>query len=260
MKNVKRILSVLLLTALLCAMMATTALADEQEQVWLSVTEDPENGTVTALIVTNTTVTDGLVKLCYDADVLTYESVTVNGDCVAMHAVNPNEAGIVKISWVAPGAYTADESGLCLIAVRFTGTDGSRLNLSGSLHDAQGNEILLAEVDTSALEAAIAQAEALKADEYTDESWAVLTAALENAKAALEDVTLTQSEADAAAEALNNAIAALVKAGSSVVPDDGGASTTGDDTPLPAIIIVMVLCLVGIAVTLVILKRKGRKA
>ena len=68
-------------------------------------------------------------------------------------------------------------------------------------------------VDTAALEAAIAAAEAVDRNEYTAETLADLDAALAAAKAALTSDTLTQAEADAKAEALNNAVSALLPKG-----------------------------------------------
>ncbi len=259
MKNATRALSLLVLAALLCAMMTTAVLADESEIVWLSVTET--DGKVTAHIVTNTVVTDGYIKLTYDANTLTYDGVTTEEAYVSQYSVNPGSAGTVKIAWVAPGEYTADGTGLTLIQVRFTGTDASSLELTGIVHDAAGKEISLGQVDTSALSAAIADAEALKEADYTAESWKVLADALADAKAALADPTVTQSEADAAAAALTGAIAALQKAPASqpTQPDDGGNSDTGDDTPLTAIIIVMAVCLIGMIVLVIIIIRKGRK-
>ena len=62
----------------------------------------------------------------------------------------------------------------------------------------------------AALRKAINDAEALDAAEYTEESFAGIAAPLAAAKKALTDAT-TQDEIDAAAAALNNAIAALVK-------------------------------------------------
>ena len=67
-----------------------------------------------------------------------------------------------------------------------------------------------AKPDTTALQAAIDEAGALKADDYTADSWAKVESALAAAKAALESDS--QDEVDAAAEALNAAIDALVEA------------------------------------------------
>lgn len=269
MKNVKRMLSLLLLAALMSALMTTAVLADETQCVWLSVTEDPQTGSVTALIVTNTTVTDGVVKLSYDSSALTYGELSVNSDLVARYSVNPNEAGTVKISWIAPGEYAADGTGLALMTVTFTGADASSLELSGVIHDAAGNEIRLTEIHTDALSDAIAEAEALDPAAYTAESWAGVDAALTQAKAVLSDPTATQSETDAAAAALTAAMAALEAAPTvppteppteePTAPGSGDNSQTGDETPIVPIMIIMGLCLVAIIILAVILLRKGRK-
>ena len=63
--------------------------------------------------------------------------------------------------------------------------------------------------DTSALEAAIAAAKALKAEDYTEESFAAMEAALTNAEAVLANAEATQEQVDAAVKALTDAIAAL---------------------------------------------------
>lgn len=264
MKNARRMLSLLLLAALLGTLLTSAALAAETDGVWLSVTRDTASGTVTALIVTNTTVTDGLVKLSYDSTKLTYQEIAVNGDCVAQYAVNPNEAGTVRISWVAPGQYESDGAGIRLIQVTFTGTDGSSLSLSGVVHDGEGNLISLVEVDTSALEAAVAEAEALDENAYTADSYAAVESALTAAKAVLADPTATQEEVDAAAKALSDAIDALVirttePTTPATKPGQGGSSSdTGDDSQLGLAIAVMAICAVSIVAVAVIMKKRGR--
>ena len=69
----------------------------------------------------------------------------------------------------------------------------------------------LAEVDTTALEAAIAEADNLKEADYTAESWSVYQAALQSARTALE-AKESQDAVDQALAALNAAKDALVKA------------------------------------------------
>ncbi|MCD7752969.1 MAG: hypothetical protein LUH41_00240, partial [Clostridiales bacterium] len=64
-------------------------------------------------------------------------------------------------------------------------------------------------VDTSALEAAIKEAEALTGSDYTADSWADLEAALEAAKAVLADADATQPQVNNATATLTAAIAAL---------------------------------------------------
>ena len=69
--------------------------------------------------------------------------------------------------------------------------------------------------DTSKLEAAVAKADALNKDDYTEESWSALETELKEAKAdlaAAEKGTTSQESVDESTEHLNAAIAALVKA------------------------------------------------
>lgn len=75
--------------------------------------------------------------------------------------------------------------------------------------------LTLKDADLVALNAAIAEAEALNADLYTADSFAAVTTALAAAKAARDAATdiTKQAEVDAAATALNDAIDALVYAG-----------------------------------------------
>ena len=67
------------------------------------------------------------------------------------------------------------------------------------------------EVDTAALEKAIANAETLKEADYTADSWKVMQAALTDAKKAL-DAKESQEAVNKAADTLNAAVSALVKA------------------------------------------------
>ena len=72
--------------------------------------------------------------------------------------------------------------------------------------------------DKDALNEAIAAAEALDGEDYTTNSWNALTSALETAKTVAADESATQEEVDNAANALNNAKAALqVKASKAAI-------------------------------------------
>ena len=74
------------------------------------------------------------------------------------------------------------------------------------------------EIDKSALNEAIAAAEALDGEDYTTNSWNVLTSALETAKTVAADDNAAQTEIDDAANALNGAKAALqVKASKAAI-------------------------------------------
>jgi len=208
MKAVNKLLRLLAVVLVLCVMMSTVAYAAETGKVWLSVAQSANGKDTSALIVTDTTVTDGLVKVTYDPAELTYKGVMVSSEYVAMHSVNAGEAGVVLISWVAPEAYESDGSAITLIEVCFEGASES-IEAAGLAHDAEGNEIAIGTVDTSALEEALAKTEELTGEDYTEESWAALEDAKEAAEAVLTDPTATQSEIDEAAEALEEAIAGL---------------------------------------------------
>ena len=210
MKAVNKLLRLLALVLIMSMMLATVAFAAETGKVWISVTESANSKDTVALILTDTTVTDGLVKVTYDPEALTYQGVMVSSEYVAMHSVNAEEPGTVLIAWVAPEAFEADGSVLTLIEVNFEGVqEENTLEAAGVAQDAEGNEIAIGSVDTSALEEAIAKTEELKEEDYTEESWKALEEAKEAAEAVLEDPTATQSEIDEAAEALEEAIAAL---------------------------------------------------
>lgn len=235
MKNVGKMIRTLALAVLFSVMLTTVAFAAQSGSVWLSdvVTADRTS----ALIVTDTTVTDGLVKLAYDSSVLTYQDVEVAEEYVAMYSVNPDQDGIVLISWVAPKAYETDGSGIELIAVNFAGTaNEDSVVLSGTVHGADGNEIAVGDVDTTELEESVAEAEEFNEADYTEESYKNLEDALTAAEAVLADATASQSEVDAANAALQAAIDALVKkqAGSedetTAGDETSGSDEDGDDS------------------------------
>ena len=210
MKAVNKLLRLLALVLVLTVTMATVASAAETGKVWIRVTESSNGKDTVALIITDTTVTDGLVKVTYDPEALTYKDVKVDSKYVAMHSVNAEEAGTVLIAWVAPEAYEADGSALTLIEVTFEGVqEENTLEATGVAQDAEGNEMPIGTVDTSALEEAIAEAGNLEEEDYTKESWKALEEELKEAEKVLEDPAATQEEIDAAAEALQEAIAAL---------------------------------------------------
>lgn len=77
-------------------------------------------------------------------------------------------------------------------------------------------------VDKSDLETAVKDAEEVKADGYTEDSWTAFTKALENAKAVLAAENASQTEVDAALEALNTAREGLAKAGEENKGTDSG--------------------------------------
>lgn len=281
MKIARKVVTVVVMAALLCALLATAAYAAETGSLWVTV----EHGQGTAAqIITDTTVTDGVVKLTYDSSRLTYDSTEVTEDYVAMYAVNAEEAGVVLISWVAPGAYELKDGAVCLIRVNFTGTEEENsITLTGSAHDAQGNALNFADApDTGDLEKAIADAKALDESKYTEDSFAAVEDALEEAEAVLADGTATQAEVDAAEKALRDAIEDLEKISGGTEEtekptdettkptetpttrpsgDTGGNSPTGDGSMIWVVLVVCVLSAAAVVVLLIKMKRgKGEDA
>lgn len=259
MKNVTRAVRTLMLAALICVLLVTAVSAASEGSVWLNTTETSEDTAV--FVVTDTMVTDGLVEISYDSTKLTYEEVKVNEDRVAMYAVNADTAGTVKISLVAPEAYETDGSGIWLIQVCFSGTEEkSSVALTGAVNDAEGNAVALAEnLDTSEPGKAVQKAEELDAGKYTEESYAAVQEALKEAEAVLADPAATQAEVDAAAKALNDAIAALVPVSNQPADDDkdsGDNADTGDSSMIGLAVCLAAASAAGIAIVSVVDKRR----
>ena len=92
-----------------------------------------------------------------------------------------------------------------------------------------GTEDPVKKVTTDALEKAITTAGTLKEADYTADSWKALQTALASAKTALEEKK-DQSTVDAATDALNKAISALVKKDAGSQTTTGTNNTTGSNT------------------------------
>lgn len=207
MKRVRNSVRVLSLALVLCMVLVMGVFAAENGSVWITETAT-ENGTAAA-IVTDTTVTDGLVEVHYDAAKLEYVDVSANELTAAQFAVNADEPGVVVLSWVAPEAFIP-AGNEWILQVNFLGASDEEVTLEGSV---TGGEITEAPVvDKSELEKTVLEAQGLKEENYTAESWAALEEALAAAEAVLADPAATQEEVDAATAALRAAIDALVLA------------------------------------------------
>ena len=86
----------------------------------------------------------------------------------------------------------------------------------------------LAEADTAKLEEAIEKAEALKEIEYTAISYKMVMDAVDDAKALLEKADVKQSEINAAEEAINGRIDALIPSGEIAEPEEDEGDDEGD--------------------------------
>ncbi len=123
------------------------------------------------------------------------------------------------------------------------------------------------ETDKSELEGVYELGEDLNEEDYTSDSWEEYVKASENAKAVLNDENATQEEIDSALEALAEAMAALepVQDAETGIPaagdnsdadvtgegsedgtPDGTSAQTGDNMPLMAMAVLMVIAAAGI--------------
>ena len=100
--------------------------------------------------------------------------------------------------------------------------------LADGKNDIGANEYAEA-ADKSGLEAVISAAEALDASDYTADSYAAVTEALEAAKAVLADENASQKEVDTAAETLAAAIKELVEAEQPVQVDKSALQALVDE-------------------------------
>ena len=138
MKIARKMLCAMVVVIALCAMLVMPAFAAETGNLWLNVTGAQQKDTA-IVVCADTTVTNGMVELHYDASKLTYKSVTVSDDYVANVAVNTDTEGVVKIAWVAPGYYEADKAEMALITVQFEGVAKTdEVAVTGNVYDAEG--------------------------------------------------------------------------------------------------------------------------
>lgn len=143
---------------------------------------------------------------CYPADYM----IQVSND-------GTNWTNVVAVyndtNWTEVGARVFEFDAVNARYVRFYGErlgrcgDGFCLQLSEL--EVYGGDPLAEPADKTALNAAIAAAEALNEDDYTAESWAALQEVLADARAVANDPDATQENVDNAAAALRSAIAGL---------------------------------------------------
>ena len=204
MKRVNKLIRAMVMVMVVCAMLTSFVFAAGEGSLWIRNMESAQEGRTDLWIITDTTVTDGMVELVYDPEVMTYLGLETDNAYVAMFSVNDQEPGLVKIAWVAPEAFVPDGN-VSLMKVIFEGE--GNVTASGAINGGENGSF--AAVDTSELEKVILEAEGLYEDDYTARSWKTLEKALELARETLADPTADQGEVNAAAETLNNGIASL---------------------------------------------------
>ena len=192
----------------LCLLLTPAAYAAEDGRIWTNPVPGAGGSGTELLILADTQVNDGMLRIEYDAQRLTYTGL-LQTDAVALYAVNAQTPGCILISWVC-NSYTADGSGVLLFRLCFEGAAAAEdFAVSGMTHDPEGREILLGEVDVSGLEKALKEAKSLDPKDYTGESWEALVQSVNAGWRALEDPMASQQEIAGAAQAIVNAISGL---------------------------------------------------
>ena len=217
-----KLLAFLLALAMVFSMAMSVSAADSDTTGALELIVGNGKGTVTVdVYLQGAGITNGSITLQYDASVLTVADVKVS-DAYAMNSVNTETAGTVTLTWVG-SELTADKS--LMLTLQLEVAEGTVKDLTytavsnGCFTDTAAVEVADASVtmafdapvDTTELEKAIAAAEAVDSSKYTQESYAVLTAALNNAMSVLTSADATQETVNAAAKAIYDAIAGLAE-------------------------------------------------
>lgn len=269
MEQIKKTSCLLALVLLLSLCLAVPAFGEESAVMWVEV-QKADDG-VTVSICANTTVTDGQIELHYDYRTMTYCDMTVDSQYVLAHAANPEKQGAVQIAWVAPGDYSNDGTKHVLMQLRFAGDNVDGFYVSGYVFTPAAEKIAVAPpAGFDRLQAAMESAKALKADRYSEETFAKLQAALEAARAELADPTVTEERLEAARQNVIDAVLGLLKPGevppapSTTAPvattpatTPGATDPQGSNTGL--IIAIVAVCLVAAVVVVIVIKRKGSK-
>ena len=209
----------LVLALVMVMSMALSVSATEAQDGALILAVGNGKGTVTVdlYLEGGTGITNGTVTVAYDDAVLTVADVQPSS-AYAMHSINQAD-GAITLSWVG-SELTAEKTLLLTLQLEVaegTDKDLTYTALANCFTDTEAVEVANASVtvafdvpvDTTELEKAIAAGEAVDASVYTQESYAAVTAALNDAMAVLTDKDATQETVNAAAKAIYEAIAGL---------------------------------------------------
>lgn len=290
MRNIRKFSVILALCLVLALLPVTLAGAAEGGSIWLRHSATEEDYTIA--LVADTAIGSGVITITYNIDVYTFQELTVDSAFVAAYALNDKEAGTIRISWVGTGAGSGAHVPMRLrFDANFLTSLDATIDLSGSIYSASGEEVAITGLDFGAFNAVARQAEKLKAEDYTADSFAAVQAALVAANAQANVETVSQAQVDAATQSLKAAIDALVVYVPEPEPTDPPATepiptepeptdpkptqpgstpakpqpTTQTPAPAPKadngwmLIALAVLGLVAVAAAVVILKKRGSK-
>lgn len=232
MRNIRKLSVILALCLVLALLPVTSAGAAEGGSIWLRHSATEEDYTIA--LVADTAIGSGVITITYNIDVYTFQELTVDSAFVAAYALNDKEAGTIRISWVGTGA---DSGAHVPMRLRFdanflTSLDAT-IDLSGSIYSASGEEVAITGLDFGAFNAVARQAEKLKAEDYTADSFAAVQAALAAANAQANVETVSQAQVDAATQSLKAAIDALVVYVPEPEPTDPPATEPTPTEPKP---------------------------
>ena len=250
----RRIIAMLLVLVLVLPMTAVVS-ADETAGLVMEASYGESGVDVAVSLQGCAGVSNGRFLVSYDAEALNLVDVLAS-DAYAVNSVNTESAGTVALAWVG-SSLPAEKTLMLTLRFQMNSQNTEDVTITGEgdgiyagaelVEIAPGSVTVLAGsgegVDKSALEEAIAKAEKLDGKKYMGESFAAVEKALAEAKAVLADENASQEQVDAAAKALNDAMAALKLAG-------GSSSDTGDGTQVGLLALLALASVLGMAVML----------
>lgn len=257
MGNIRRLAGLLVLLLALTWLLPMQVSAAENGTIWFESKVTAEG--VTVSLWTDADVASGVITINYDKKALTFRQLELEEAYIAAHAINSKRPGVVQISWVAPADAASADAHL-LMQLHFEGASVENISISGSAYTTTGESVYVAALDFVALNALIEEAEGKLQEDYTQESFAAMRNALDEAKALLEQQHVTPAQISAAAEKLQAAMDALQQPQPETQP---GVTPGGDEDQnhlVAVVAIVSAVMIAAVALLLVILKKRGNKA
>lgn len=260
MKKAHQTFRPLVLILLLLLLLSVSASAVEAGTVWTcsSVSEN----SVTVSVCADTTVASGVITVTYDSKTLKFCDATMSSDYIVAHSINARVPGKILISWIAPGAYDA-EDGHVLMQLQFEGASADSVAISGSVQGAEGEAVAVTALDFTALNTALEEVGSKLVQDYTPSSFDAMLDAEKEARDLLKQEIITPSQIAAAAEKLNSALAQLELKAPPTVP-----TTAAPTEPVPQpgsngwigiVVAVVAVCAAVSVAVVVILKKRGNK-
>ncbi len=203
------------LNSLIAAAEAMSA-EDYTEATYFAMQSELTNAKTVAASEDATQVEVDIAKTCLQAAIDKLEVVIPEADKTALNTAITAAEALVEADYTAE-TWAAMQTALSeakTVAANEEATQEEVDAAAKALNDAVTalEKPVVVIVDKTALNAAIEAAEALAEADYTAETWAAMAEALTAAKTVAADEEATQEEVDAAAKALNDAVAALEKA------------------------------------------------